>query len=69
MKAFKRLAGAVCALGCVSALAGGFTSAMSPPGLLLGEGVTMNLPLIVAAKPAPEFIKTNVLKLLLGEPL
>lgn len=69
MKAFKRLAGAVCALGCVSALAGGFTSAMSPPGLHLGEGVTMNLPLIVAVKTEPEFVKTNVLKLLLGEPL
>lgn len=69
MKAFKRLAGAACALGCVSVLVCGFASAMGQQGVYLGEGVTMNLPLIVAAKTEPEFVKTNVLKLLLGEPL
>lgn len=69
MKAFKRLTATVCALGCVSVLVCGFASAMGQPGLLLGEGVTMELPLVVAAKREPEFVKTNVLKLLLGEPL
>lgn len=69
MKAFKRLAGAACAFGCVSVLVCGFTSAMGQQGVYLGEGVTMKLPLVVSDKPEPEFVKTNVLKLLLGEPL
>ena len=69
MKAFKRLAGAACALGCVSVLVCGFASAMGQQGVYLGEGVTMKLPLVVSDKPEPEFVKTNVLKLLLGEPL